>query len=217
MSIRILLADDHPMVLKGLSFFLKTQDDIDIVGEVNNGVEALKVIGEMKPDVVLMDLSMPVLDGIEATKIIRRDYPQTKVLILTSFSDQDHVLPAIKAGASGYQLKDIEPEELVKTIRAVHQGQTQLHPQATTQLLNHVTHQGTPSDKQHLEFNSLTPREKDVLFQITLGKGNKEIASDLFITEKTVKTHVSNILSKLELHDRTQAAVKATKEKWFSE
>lgn len=204
------------MVLKGLSFFLKTQDDIEIVGEAHNGEEVLEMIDGLQPDVVLMDLSMPVLDGIEATKRVKETYPKVKVIVLTSFSDQDHVLPAIKAGASGYQLKDIEPEELVKTIRAVYNGQTQLHPQATNQLLTHVTSGEKETDQLTADFHSLTPREKDVLFQITLGKGNKEIAADLFITEKTVKTHVSNILSKLHLHDRTQAAIQAMKHEWFN-
>jgi DNA-binding NarL/FixJ family response regulator len=161
-----------------------------------------------------MDLIMPEMDGIEATKQIKAFHPNVKVIVLTSFSDQDHVLPALRAGAEGYQLKDIEPDELVRTIRGAYQGQKQLHPQATNQLLSHVTVGETNKDTM-LDFSSLTPREQDVLREITLGKSNKEIATDLYITEKTVKTHVSSILSKLGLHDRTQAAIMAMKNGWF--
>lgn len=215
MKIKVLLVDDHLMVLRGLRFFLTTQTDIEIVGEANNGKEALEKVEELQPDVVLMDLIMPVMDGIEATKQIKEKYSNVKVIILTSFADQDHVLPALRAGAEGYQLKDIEPDELVKTIKGAYQGQKQLHPQATNLLLSHVTVDESKK-AEYADFELLTPREKDVLEQITLGKSNKEIAADLFITEKTVKTHVSSILSKLDLHDRTQAAILAMKNQWYS-
>jgi DNA-binding NarL/FixJ family response regulator len=214
LKIKVLLVDDHLMVLRGLRFFLGTQPDIEIVGEANNGKEALEKVETLNPDIVLMDLIMPVMDGIEATKNIKENFPEVKVIMLTSFSDQDHVLPALRAGAEGYQLKDIEPDELVKTIKGAYQGQKQLHPQATSQLLSHVTTDETKKAGD-AEFGQLTPREKDVLEQIALGKSNKEIASDLFITEKTVKTHVSSILSKLGIHDRTQAAILAMKNGWF--
>ena len=212
--IKVLLADDHPMVLKGLTFFLKTQADIEVIGEAHNGEEALQFVRQQSPDVVLMDLSMPVMDGIETTKQLHLAYPDVKVIILTSFADQDHVLPAIKAGASGYQLKDVEPEELAQTIRQVFNGKRWLHPDATSQLLTHVVNEDEGTTIMQKRFNSLTNREKEVLYQITLGKGNKEIADTLFITEKTVKTHVSNLLSKLSLHDRTQVAIYAMKNKW---
>lgn len=214
LKIKVLLVDDHLMVLRGLRFFLSTQADIEIVGEANNGQDALEKVEQLQPDVVLMDLIMPVMDGIEATKQIKGKFPQVKVIMLTSFADQDHVLPALRAGAEGYQLKDIEPDELVKTIKGAYQGQKQLHPQATNLLLSHVTVDETKKD-DYADFEQLTPREKDVLEQISLGKSNKEIAADLFITEKTVKTHVSSILSKLDLHDRTQAAILAMKNQWF--
>ncbi|MGV3489106.1 MAG: response regulator [Tuberibacillus sp.] len=210
--IKVLLADDHSMVLKGLRLFLSTQDDIDIIGEANNGLEAVQLAGELGPDVILMDVQMREMDGVDATIAIKQKYPDIKVVILTSFIDQDTVLPALKAGANGYQLKDIDPEELAETIRAVHRGESRLNPQATNQLLNHLSDR-VPNDKN--AFDDLTPREKDVLREITNGRGNKEIADALFITEKTVKTHVSNILSKLGLHDRTQAAILAMKNKWF--
>ncbi|WP_257349512.1 response regulator [Pseudalkalibacillus decolorationis] len=214
MEIKVLLVDDHLMVRKGLRFFLGTQDEIELIGEASNGEEAIEKVHTLQPDVVLMDLTMPVMDGIEATKQIKNQSPEVKIIVLTSFSDQDHVVPALQAGADGYQLKDIEPDELVKSIKAVYSGETQLHPAATTQLLNHVS-TGTNGTDSERDFNELTPREKDVLRQITLGKNNKEISSELFITEKTVKTHVSNLLSKLELHDRTQAAILAMRNKWF--
>ncbi|WP_349408419.1 response regulator transcription factor [Pseudalkalibacillus sp. SCS-8] len=216
MGIKVLLVDDHLMVLKGLRFFLSTQSDIELVGEASNGKEAIEMVDQLQPDVVLMDLTMPVMDGIEATKRIKEEKADVKIIVLTSFSDQDHVVPALQAGADGYQLKDIEPDELVKSIKAVHAGQTHLHPSATTQLLNHVN-TGSKNMESERMFNQLTAREKDVLYQITLGRNNKEISSELFITEKTVKTHVSNILGKLGLHDRTQAAVIAMKNKWFKD
>ncbi|TLS38225.1 response regulator [Pseudalkalibacillus caeni] len=216
MAIKVLLVDDHLMVRKGLRLFLHTQPDIDIIGEAENGKEALEKTAELNPDVVLMDLIMPEMDGIEATKEIKTTFPKVKVIVLTSFSDQDHVLPAIRAGAEGYQLKDIDPEELVKTIRGAYKGERQLHPQATNQLLTHVTSGSATKESDEPGIEVLTPREQEVLEQISLGKSNKEIARDLFITEKTVKTHVSSILSKLELHDRTQAALYATRKGWYN-
>lgn len=208
MAIRILIADDHHVVRRGLVFFLKTQPAIDIVGEARDGKEAVELTMEFQPDIVLMDLEMPNMNGIEATREIKKVCPDVKIMMLTSFSDQDHVIPAIEAGASGYQLKDIEPDELVRTIFQLMKGENQLHPKATSQLLTHL------SGKSHSErktIDELTKRELEVLKEIANGKSNKEIASDLFITEKTVKTHVSNLLAKLGLADRTQAALYAVR------
>ncbi|WP_226577340.1 response regulator [Halobacillus litoralis] len=213
MNIRVMLVDDHLVVLRGLKFFLNTQPDIEVVGEVENGKKALENLESLRPDVILMDLMMPVMDGVEATKKILEKDSEAKVVVLTSYSDQEHVIPALQAGAAGYQLKDMDPDELVKTIRAAYKGEKLLHPKATSLLLSEMNNEkgkkdsGTPF--------KLTKREKDVLYQITLGKSNKEISSALYITEKTVKTHVSNILSKLDVHDRTQAAIYAMKEKLF--
>ncbi|WP_107841485.1 response regulator transcription factor [Metasolibacillus meyeri] len=205
--IRVLIADDHHVVRRGLLFFLKTQKDIEVVGEAKNGMEAVQLVKEVQPDVVLMDLVMPEMDGIQATKRIKALYPAIKVLMLTSFADKDHVLPAIDAGASGYQLKDIEPDDLVHTIRQIMRGENMLHPEATTQL-----EEGLLEEKQKLHVvNPLTPREQDVLAELTKGKSNREIASSLFVTEKTVKTHISNIFAKLQVQDRTQAALYAVK------
>ena len=208
--IKVLIADDHHVVRRGLLFFLKTQKNIEIVGEAANGLEAVRLASELQPDVILMDLVMPELDGVGATKQIVAKHPHIKILILTSFADQDHVIPAIKAGAAGYQLKDIEPDELSKSIQAVFEGKSQLHPQVTSHVMNHLTG-GNDEDAERLK--ELTKRELEVLKEIAKGKSNKEIATSLYITEKTVKTHVSNILSKLDCADRTQAALFAVKQK----
>lgn len=208
MGIRILIADDHHVVRRGLAFFLKTQKDIEIIGEVGNGREAVELARTLKPDLILMDLIMPEMDGIQATKMIKMEMPDIKIMMLTSFSDQDHVIPALEAGASGYQLKDIEPDELINCIRNIMSGENQLHPKATSHLLANLSKKD--SNERNL-MEQLTKRELDVLKEIARGKSNKEIASSLFITEKTVKTHVSNLLGKLELADRTQAALFAVK------
>jgi DNA-binding NarL/FixJ family response regulator len=214
--IKVLLVDDHPMVIKGLRLFLHTQDDMEVVGEASNGAEAVAAVERLHPDVVLMDLMMPVMDGVEATRRIKQAHPEVKVIVLTSFSDQDHVLPAIRAGAQGYQLKEIDADELARCVRAAAKGMTQLHPQAANQLVTHVTAGSRQEESAIRKLEELTPREREVLEKITAGKSNKEIASELYITEKTVKTHVSSILSKLGLHDRTQAAVYAMKKGWFN-
>ncbi|MEH7011434.1 response regulator transcription factor [Neobacillus niacini] len=208
MGIRILIADDHHVVRRGLAFFLKTQRYIEIIGEAGNGKEAVELARTLKPDLILMDLVMPEMDGILATKIIKSEMPEIKIMMLTSFSDQDHVIPALEAGASGYQLKDIEPDELINCIKKIIAGENLLHPKATSHLLANLSNKES-NEKNLIE--QLTKRELDVLKEIARGKSNKEIASSLFITEKTVKTHVSNLLSKLELADRTQAALYAVK------
>ncbi|UYZ22207.1 response regulator [Mesobacillus jeotgali] len=210
MSIRILIADDHHVVRRGLVFFLKTQKDLEIIGEAENGRKAVEMARELKPDIILMDLAMPEMNGIEATKMIKEEDPGIKIMILTSFSDQDHVIPALEAGASGFQLKDIQPDELVTSIKKMVKGENQLHPKATSHLLANLSNSSKP--KKGLQ-EELTKRELEVLKEIAKGKSNKEIAASLYITEKTVKTHVSNLLAKLELADRTQAALFAVKNK----
>ena len=205
--IRVLIADDHHVVRRGLLFFLKTQKDIEVIGEAKNGVEAVSLVEQLQPDVVLMDLVMPELDGIQATKRIKAKWPKVNVLMLTSFSDKDHVLPALEAGASGYQLKDIEPDDLVESIRQIMRGEHTIHPDATTKIEESLREE---ESLLHVQ-NPLTPREQDVLAELTKGKSNREIASSLFVTEKTVKTHISNIFSKLQVQDRTQAALYAVK------
>ena len=207
MKIKLLLVEDHHIVRRGLVFFLKTKEEFDIIGEVGDGEEALQFIQTERPDVVLMDVSMPKMDGIEATKRIKQYDTSIKILMLSSFSEQDYVLPALEAGADGYQLKEVQPDQLVASIIAVHQGNANFHPKVTPALLGR---RATVEIKQdHLSM--LTRREKEVLREIAKGRSNKEIASELSITEQTVKTHVSNVLAKLQVDDRTQAALYAVR------
>lgn len=201
--IRIVIADDHSVVRQGLKMFLALDDELDVIGEAENGAEALKLAHELKPDVVLMDLLMPVMDGITATERIRRELPDVEVLALTSVLEDNAVIGAVRAGAVGYLLKDTEADELRRSIKAAAAGQVQLSPQAAARLLREVRAPESPE--------TLTERESDVLRLLALGKANKEIASELHIGEKTVKTHVSNILAKLGVQSRTQAALYATR------
>ena len=211
MKIKVLLVDDHTVVLKGLAFFLSTQEDLELVGEASNGKEALVKVGETHPDVVLMDLYMPEMDGVEATGCIKKEYPDVKVIVLTSFSDQAHVLPALRAGSSGYILKDVEPDQLVEAIRSAYKGNIQLHPDIANALLSQTLPVEEKEEEPSIQVDVLTARENEVLQLLAKGMSNKEIASVLVITEKTVKAHVSSILSKLNLSDRTQAALYAVK------
>jgi DNA-binding NarL/FixJ family response regulator len=213
MTIKLLLADDHAMVRRGLQVFLSTQNDIKLIGEAATGQETLAQVAALQPDVVLMDINMPGMSGIEATKQIKLSHPDVKVIILTSFSDQEHALPAIRAGAKGYLLKDIEPEDLVRAIINVNSGKVELHPDVAGQLMSQFAdaeQEATPSVIDH-GISELTAREQDVLKLIASGKSNRTIAEELFISEKTVKSHVSHVLSKLGMTDRTQAAIYAVK------
>jgi NarL family two-component system response regulator LiaR len=201
--IRVLIADDHGVVREGLRSFLALQDEIEVVGEAADGEEALEAVRRLSPDVALVDLVMPRLDGIEAIRRIREESPDTRVIVLTSFVDEDKMLPAVRAGAAGYLLKDIEPQELVAAIRTVHGGAALLHPAVVAELVREVA---TPRG------DGLTEREREVLVLIARGRANKAIAFELGVSEKTVKTHVSNILGKLGLTDRTQAALYAVRD-----
>lgn len=209
-NISVLLVDDHAVVRQGLCAFLNLQDDIDIVGEASDGQEAVEMVKELLPDVVLMDLIMPRMDGIEATREVRRLSPGTQVLVLTSFAEDDKVFPAIKAGAMGYQMKDVSPADLADAIRAVHRGETPLHPEIAKKLMREFA---DPA-RSTLQRDDLTEREQEVLSLIAQGMSNREIAERLVLSPKTVKTHVSNILSKLHLADRTQAAIYALRQGW---
>jgi NarL family two-component system response regulator LiaR len=201
MPIRILITDDHQVVRQGLRMFLSDDPDMEVVGEAADGAEALRLARELKPDIVLMDMLMPVMDGIAATTQIRSHVPETEVIALTSVLEDSAVIGAVKAGAIGYLLKDAEPEELRSAIRAAAAGQVHLTPKAAARLMREV--QG-PEDPQ-----PLSAREVDVLRLLAAGKANKEIAAALTIGEQTVKTHVSNILGKLGVQSRTQAALYA--------
>jgi two-component system, NarL family, response regulator LiaR len=204
MTIRILLADDHSVVRQGLRMFLGLDPELEVVGEARNGVEAVRLAQELAPDVVLMDILMPEMDGLEATRRIRAAQPETEVIALTSVLENEKVFDAIRSGAIGYLLKDTESEELCRAIKAAAAGQVQLSPQAAARLLR----EERPSQSQT---DPLTPRETEVLRLLAHGLANKEIARDLEIGEKTVKTHVSNILSKLGVLSRTQAALQAVR------
>jgi NarL family two-component system response regulator LiaR len=203
MTIRTLIVDDHSVVRQGLHMFLSLDSEIEVVGEAANGAEAVQMVKTLGPDVVLMDLLMPVMDGISATQVIRRDYPDTEVVALTSVLEDESVINAVRAGAIGYLLKDTQAEDLVKAIHAAAAGQVQLSPRAAERLMREIRAPESPE--------KLTERETEVLRLIALGKSNKEIASDLSISETTVKTHVSNILMKLNLPSRTRAALYAVK------
>ena len=211
--IRVLIVDDHAMVRQGLRTFLELQDQdafpIEVVGEAADGVQAVELASSLHPDIVLLDLVMPQMDGIQATTRIIECSPKSRVIILTSFGEEDRVLPAIRAGAQGYLLKDIPPTELVRAVREAYLGKVQLHPEVAKKLMSVVAGQEDVIRAQSIR--ELSEREQEVLSLIADGKSNREIAEGLFISEKTVKTHVSNILSKLHLEDRTQAAIYALK------
>jgi len=223
-NIRVLIVDDHAVVRQGLRTFLELQDEatslpITVVGEASNGSQAVDQAKLLQPDVVLLDLVMPEMDGVEATSRIIEKSPHSRVIILTSFGEEDKVILAIQAGAQGYLLKDIAPNDLVQAVREAYRGQVQLHPDIAKKLMSAIAAQGAPSASQARESAAadLTERELDVLRLIAGGMSNNEIAEKLVISEKTVKTHVSNILSKLHLDDRTQAAIYALKHNLFSE
>jgi len=216
--ISVLIVDDHAVVRQGLHTFLDLHNDaamlpIDVVGEATNGVEAVDLARQLQPDIVLLDLVMPEMDGVEATSKILESSPQTRVIILTSFGEQEKVIPAIRAGAQGYLLKDINPDDLVQAVRQVYSGQVQLHPEAAKKLMSAVAEEESSlaTQSQTHPLNELTERELEVLFLIAEGLSNRKIAEKLVISEKTVKSHVSSILSKLQLEDRTQAAIYALK------
>lgn len=203
MTIQILIVDDHAVVRQGLRMFLSLDDSFEVVGEATNGEEAVEMTYRLQPDVVLMDLLMPKMNGIEAIAIIRQEMPQTEVIALTSVLEDASVVGAIQAGAIGYLLKDTDAQELVRAIKAASDGQVQLSPQAAARLMREIRAPQSPE--------KLTERETEVLRLVAQGLANKEIARELGIGEKTVKTHVSNILSKLDVVSRTQAALYAAK------
>ncbi|MBV9359635.1 MAG: response regulator transcription factor [Chloroflexi bacterium] len=201
---RVLIVDDHGVVREGLRAYLELEPDIRVVGDARDGGEAVKRTMELAPDVVLMDLVMPHLDGVQATAQIKRARPSTHIIVLTSFMDDERVVPAIRAGATSYLLKDVAAADLARAIRGAFAGQAQLHPEVARRLMQQVT---TP--RQPDAVAELTGREREVLSLVARGRSNKEIARELVVSERTVKGHVSNILGKLGLQDRTQAALYA--------
>ena len=211
--IRVLIADDHAVVRQGLRTFLALQDDMEVVADAADGEEAVRAAREHAPDIVLMDLVMPNMDGVEATRRIASERPATRVIALTSFLEDDKVLPAVRAGAAGYLLKDVGPPELVRAIRTVHGGEALLHPAVAARVLEEVAAPApAPAPAPPRAEPGLTPREREVLALVARGLANKRIAQELGIAEKTVKIHVSRILHKLGVADRTQAALYAVRE-----
>lgn len=202
--IRVLIVDDHTVVRQGLRFLLEQQADMQVVGESGDGEQGVALASSLLPDVILLDLLMPKMDGVTAVREIKRLTPSTQIIILTSYFEDDQIFSVIKAGALSYLLKDTGSQQLVEAVRAAARGESVLHPMVAARVLREVQQQQTPSP-----LNDLTPRELEVLMWIARGRSNHEIAVELSIGEQTVKTHVSNILSKLHLSDRTQAAIYA--------
>jgi DNA-binding NarL/FixJ family response regulator len=203
MTVRILITDDHGVVRQGLRMFLSLDPELEVIGEAENGEEAVAMARDLKPDVVLMDLLMPVMDGIEATGIIRRELPDVEVVALTSVLEDVSVSGAVKAGAIGYLLKNTEAQDLGRAIKAAADGQVQLAPEAVARLMREVRAPESPEE--------LTERETEVLKLVARGRANKQVAHELFVAEKTVKAHVSSILTKLGVQSRTQAALHAVR------
>lgn len=208
MMIKVLLVDDQSLIRQGLKALLELQPDLEIVGEAENGEQAITLVAEFQPDVVLLDIRMPIMDGVAATREIQKRFAKTKILVLTTFDDDEYVSAALRNGAMGYLLKDTPSEELAVAIRAVHKGYTQLGPGIVKKLLTQFSN-STPTQSSAVPSSlaELTPREKEVLRLIATGASNREIAQKLYISEGTVKNHVTNILNRLNLRDRTQAAI----------
>ena len=205
-TIRVLVVDDHAVVREGLRAFLDLQEGIEVAGEAADGEEAIAAAERLEPDVVLMDLVMPRLDGLGAMRVLRERAPRTRVIVLTSFLDDDKLLPALRAGAAGYLLKNAPPQELARAVRAAHAGQALIDPVVAARLVDSIAAGG-----EEEPLDRLTPREREVLVLIGRGFPNKRIAQELRLSEKTVKTHVGHVLAKLGVTDRTQAAVAAVR------
>jgi NarL family two-component system response regulator LiaR len=206
--IRVLIVDDHAVVREGLRTFLELQDGIDVIGEAADGLQAVEQTETLKPDVVLMDLIMPRVDGVQAMRSLQEQGSRSRVIVLTSFLDDERLLPAIEAGAAGYLLKDVEPSELARAIRTAHAGEAMIDPTVAGRLLRTLAE---PRRRSTGQDEGLTRREREVLELIAVGRSNKRIAVELGIAEKTVKTHVGHLLAKLGVADRTQAALLAVR------
>ncbi len=208
--IKVMLVDDHAIVRQGLRTYLELVDDFEIIGEASNGIIAVERAAALQPDVILMDLVMPDMDGISATKLLKEKGSKARIIVLTSFAEDSKVIPAIQAGATSFLLKDVTPGDLCDAVRAAYNGEARLHPSVARKLMDQVMPQ--PVSHSHERKVTITVREMEVLRLIAAGMSNKQIASNLVISEKTVKTHVSALLSKLDLADRTQLAIYAVKQ-----
>ncbi len=208
--IRLLLVDDQTLIRQGLASLLSLEDDFEIVGHAGHGAEAVSLVESLTPDLILMDIRMPVMDGVAATRTIREKHPNVRILVLTTFDEDEYIVQAMQAGASGYLLKDAPTEELAAAIRSVHKGNTQLGPKIGEKLLSRLSAPQSNQAKEEAQ-SMFTGRELEILKLLGQGKSNKEIAQGLFITEGTVKNHITKILSLLNVRDRTQAALWAEK------
>jgi len=206
--ISVLIVDDHTVVRDGLQALISAEPNMHVVAAVGDGIEAVEFVKKLKPDVILMDLVMPNMDGIQATIKIKKDSPDARILILTSFAEDHQVFAAIKSGATGYLMKDSSSEELIQAIRDIYKNKPVLQPEVAKRLMLDIRSQ----DDQTSQDNALTIREIEILEQVALGKTNQEIADVLFVSERTVRTHITNILAKLGLSNRTQAALYALRE-----
>ncbi|WP_352420714.1 response regulator transcription factor [Proteiniborus sp.] len=205
--IKVLIVDDQSLIREGLNMMLSLYSNISIVGEATSGKDAIEFLKEKEVDLILMDIRMPIMDGVEATKVIKEKYSQTKVLILTTFNEDEYIIQGLKNGADGYLLKDISSEELVKAIQTVYEGNILLQPDVAKKIVNSMEENATNKNIKRDSLKELTRREKEIALLIGEGKSNKEIAETLFITEGTVKNHITKILDKLDLRDRTQLAL----------
>jgi len=212
-QIRIMIVDDHRVIREGLGAILQTKGDIDVVGEATNGLEAIALANELQPDVILMDMSMPKMNGMEATKKIKALFPEIGIVALTMHDDDATIFDLVRAGVDGYLLKDAESEEISNAIRAVQRGESVINPVIAKKILGELTRRQSQGEKEK-EANKyrLSPREVGVLEKVSRGKTNKEIANDLMLSEKTIKNHLRNIFSKMEVDDRTKAAIKGIQE-----
>ena len=207
-NIRILIVDDHTVVRDGLMALLSAESGMEVVGAAGDGAEAVTLYGQLNPDVVLLDLVMPRMDGVQATLEIRRKNPEARILVLTSFAEDHQVFSAIKAGAMGYLMKDTSSEILIQAIRDTYENKSALQPEIARKLMRDIQNQSEPGSGE----NALTEREKEILQEVAQGKTNQEIADKLVLSERTVRTHITNILAKLRLSNRTQAALYALRE-----
>ena len=211
-KVRLVIAEDETITREMLSRLLALEDDFEVVGTASDGVKALTVLRHQKPDVLLTDINMPQMNGIDLTDTLRREMPEVKVVILTIYNDDDRVFAAIKAGARGYVLKDSPPEETIAAVRAAGKGEALLHPSLVSRVLSEFGRLSTQKAADNAVFAELTDREREVLTEIGKGRRNKEIADTLFISEKTVKNHISNIFAKLEVNSRAEAALLAARQ-----
>lgn len=211
-AIKVLLADDHSLFREGLRSLLEDQDDIEIVGEAEDGLDAIKLVSQLNPTVVLMDINMPVVDGVEATRMILKKNPTVGIIILTMYPQDEYVFQALKAGAKAYLLKDTRSRRLLEVIRTVHQGQAVISPEMTNRLLDEFRRIADEQDEDKPAFQPLTDQERRILTKVAEGASNKDIAVDLNLSERTVKNYLSIIFQKLQVNNRTEAAIRAMRD-----